>query len=130
MVTTPACRLVDLLVTNYLTSGEGCIDSIFWIKVTVKDHVLVQKERFTVVEQNSWDVVTTTRFNRREMMDFVIIVFHRIGRYYTYSIALGLFFCSNIAVAFSPNVIAFGVFRFLVGMANIGSYIVAFLMGT
>ncbi|XP_072019582.1 organic cation transporter protein-like [Amphiura filiformis] len=53
-----------------------------------------------------------------------------IGRYYTYFLAVGLFFCSNLAVAFSPNVIAFGVFRFMVGMGNLGSFIVAFVLGT
>ncbi|XP_072019579.1 organic cation transporter protein-like isoform X2 [Amphiura filiformis] len=53
-----------------------------------------------------------------------------LGRYYTFFITVALFLCSNLAVAFSPNVIAFGVFRFLVGMANISSYIVAFVIAT
>lgn len=53
-----------------------------------------------------------------------------IGRYYSFFIAVALFFCSNLAVAFSPNIIAFCVFRFLVGVANIGSFILAFVVAT
>ncbi|XP_072018557.1 organic cation transporter protein-like [Amphiura filiformis] len=53
-----------------------------------------------------------------------------IGRYYTFFITVALFLCSNLAVAFSPNVIVFGVFRFLVGMAGLSSFIVAFVIGT
>ncbi|XP_072019580.1 organic cation transporter protein-like [Amphiura filiformis] len=53
-----------------------------------------------------------------------------IGRYYTYFITVALFLCSNLAVAFSPNIIAYGVFRFLVGMADLPCFLVAFVIGT
>lgn len=53
-----------------------------------------------------------------------------IGRYYAYYIAVAMLFTFSLVTAFSPNFGVYIFFRFFIAAANLGSFLIAFVMGT
>lgn len=53
-----------------------------------------------------------------------------IGRYYAYYIAVAMLFTFSLVTAFSPNFGVYIFFRFFIAAANLGSFLIAFVIGT
>lgn len=55
--------------------------------------------------------------------------FYRIGRYYTFFIAVTVDLIAGFVMSFANSFWMFCLFRFIVGVANISLYIMAFVIG-
>ena len=69
-------------------------------------------------------------FARQRLFQSLYLFFRfSFGRRLTLLGAILLLGASGLAVAFSPNFWAYTIFRIVVGMANMGLFLVAFVIG-
>ncbi|XP_072037058.1 organic cation transporter protein-like [Amphiura filiformis] len=115
---------------DYTNDTLNCNDG--WIYDTSQFQSTIISEFDLVCSQSSLPGIAQSIYFGGILLGSIILgpMSDIIGRYYTYFISTGIFFASGMAVAFSPNITAYIIFRFVLGMANIGVFMMAFVLGT
>lgn len=95
------------------------------IRIVQTGHLIMRIEHHRLLQY----IVTVNAVSYKYSYRFVTSDLLRIGRYYSYYIAVAMLFTFSLVTAFSPNFGVYILFRFFIAAANLGSFLIAFVIG-